>query len=383
MFTKKNFNKDNFDEDLVSAVGNRLSNGEYTDAIIAGTKYLTDILREKGGAEGDGASLVGQVLGGNAPKLPINKLQTVSEKDEQKGIEQLLRGFYTGIRNPRTHEITLDTEGFAIRILIMIDTILIYLKREVEDFDVFSFVDRIYDPHFVASPDYAEALISQVPSDKLIDVFQTAFARRSEGKANDIKYAFMAMYQVLPEESLTPVIECIGKVLRTETDTAEIANLFRLLKPNAWQLLQSDVKMRMENMIIEECKKGSYDIYSGMVKGALGSWGNTFGRYFSRKTDLGNALISRLMSDWYTQNYVAKYFIYALPAIISEDSQLEKLAENLAYAALSNKAKLVRTELLEACENYPTKLKDILKVAIQERKDNDAEYAEKILNILS
>ena len=339
--------------------------------------------REKSHTEGDGAQLVGQVLGGTAPKLPINNLQTVSEKDEQKGIEQMLRGFYIGIRNPRTHEITQDTEEFCIRIMIMIDTILQYLNREVEEFDISGFVDRIYDPHFVASEEYAEALVAQVPNNKLIDVFMAAFERRAEGKAKEIKFAFRAMYQLFPEGDLSTAIECIGNSLRGATDTTEIANLFRLMKPKAWQLLQDDVKMRIENMIIEDCKKGRYDIYSGIEKGSLGTWGNTFGRHFSRRKDLGNALISRLENDWYTQNYVAKYYIYSLPAIIYVDSQLGELAENLAYAALSNKAKLVRSELLEACENYPSKLKELLKVAIQERKHNDPEYAEKILNLLS
>jgi len=122
MFTKNNFNKENFDDGLVDAIGNRITNSEYTDSILAGTKYLTQVLRNKGTCEGDGSQLVGQVLGGGAPKFPINSLQTVSEKDEQKGLEQLLRGYYVGIRNPRTHEITEDTEEFCIRIMILIDT---------------------------------------------------------------------------------------------------------------------------------------------------------------------------------------------------------------------------------------------------------------------
>jgi len=383
MFTKDIFIAEHFDEGLISSVGNRINNGEYTDAILAGTKYLTDVLREKGNSEGDGAQLVGQVLGGAAPKLPINSLQTVSEKDEQKGLEQLLRGYYIAVRNPRTHEITEDTEDFCIRIMVMIDTILQYLNREIEEFDISGFVDRIYDPHFVASEEYAEALISQVPTNKLKDVFLCAFDRRAEGRIKDVKFAFHAIYQLFPEEDLTAAIECMGESLRTTTEPAEIANLFRLLKPNAWQLLQSDVKMRIENMVIESCKAGRHDIYSGIEKGSLGTWGNTLGRYFSRREDLGDALISRLESDWYTQNYVAEHYMYSLPAIITSDEQLISLAENLAYAALSNKAKLVRSKLLEVSTNYPLKLKELLKVSVQERKHNDSEYAEEIMKLLS
>ncbi|WP_373032393.1 TIGR02391 family protein [Sulfurovum sp.] len=383
MFIKDNFNEENFDQGLVAAVGQRITNGEYTDAILAGTKYLTDMLREKSSSEGDGAQLVGQVLGGHTPKLPLNSLQTVSEKDEQKGIEQLLRGYYIGIRNPRTHEITQDTEEFCIRIMILIDTMLQYINREVEEFDVPDFVNRIYDPHFVASKEYAETLISQVPNDKLIEVFKYAFDRRDDGRIKDIKFAFTAIYQLLPEDDLKSAIECVGESLRVATDNSKIAELFRLLKPSAWQYLQNDVKMRIENMVIESAKVGRYDIYSGIEKGSIGTWGNTFGKYFSRKDDLVAVLLSRLTSDWYTQNYVGEYFMYSLPAMITRDEQMELLAENLSYAALSNQAKIVRSQLLEVCENYPAHLKKLLKVSVQERKNNDSEYAEELLDLLT
>lgn len=67
MFKKQNFNEYNFDKNLVAAVGSRLEYNLYTDAILQGTKHLTQLLRDKGGCEGDGASLVGQVLGGPPP----------------------------------------------------------------------------------------------------------------------------------------------------------------------------------------------------------------------------------------------------------------------------------------------------------------------------
>ena len=144
MFSKEQFTDENFDKGLVTSVGDRLQNGMYTDAVLAGGKYLTKILREKGNVSSDGIQLAGEVLGGNAPLLRLNKLQTQSEKDEQKGIHQIVMGIYTGIRNPRTHDKIEDSEEYCIRVLILIDTILQYLNREVEAFDVSALVNRIY-----------------------------------------------------------------------------------------------------------------------------------------------------------------------------------------------------------------------------------------------
>ena len=62
--------------------------------------YLCNVLRDKTGVEGDGKSLVGQALGGDSPRLRINKLQSKTKRKEQQRIESTFRGMYQAIRNP-------------------------------------------------------------------------------------------------------------------------------------------------------------------------------------------------------------------------------------------------------------------------------------------
>lgn len=81
----------------------------YSNTITDAVHYLSELIREKAGVDGDGSSLIGQAFGGDNPKLQINRLQTESEKNEQKGFQELLRGIYTGIRNPRSHGHRIDT----------------------------------------------------------------------------------------------------------------------------------------------------------------------------------------------------------------------------------------------------------------------------------
>ena len=80
----------------MAAVGDRLHTGMYTDAVLAGGKYLTKVLRDKGQVNSDGVQLAGEVLGGNAPLLRINKLQTQSVKYDLKCIHHIVMGFFTG-----------------------------------------------------------------------------------------------------------------------------------------------------------------------------------------------------------------------------------------------------------------------------------------------
>jgi len=325
--------------------------------------------------------LVGQALGGNAPQFRLNSLQTNSEKDEQKGIEQLLRGLYIGIRNPRTHEVMEDTEDFAIRVLVLVDIALKYLQREAEEFDVEALVNRIYEPHFVPSTEYAQSLMADVPTTHLVPVFDEAFRRREEGKAEKIRYAFLALYQLMSEDQQAQAVQTAGVALREEVEPARIAEIFRLLKPERWPMLQDDVRIRMENLIIDECRQGTYDIYRSLANHGLGSWGNHFGRYFDRKGELAEVLVQKLTPNWYTQNYVGKFYMSVLPVIITGELVTEA-AHGLAYAAVSNNAIEVRNQLLKVAPNYPEAWRDALRVATQEHTESDPEYVEKLLKSL-
>ena len=86
---------------------------DYRNSIINAMHVLTKILREKADSDLDGHKLAGEALGGKNPKLKVNRFQTQSEIDEQEGFTQIVMGLYRGIRNPRSHEIVLDTKNDA------------------------------------------------------------------------------------------------------------------------------------------------------------------------------------------------------------------------------------------------------------------------------
>lgn len=368
--------------EIVQAVGNRLETGQYTDAILAATRLLTRVLREKSGAEGDGAQLVGQALGGNSPLIRLNNLQTQSERDEQKGYESLIRGFYVGIRNFRTHEEVQDEENFCIRALIMIDTFLCVLNRDVEEFNIQEFADKIFDPYFTDSNDYAEELVSRIPDKYILKVFDEAFKRRGDGDTSKLRFAFAAMYQKIPSANLTDIVSNFDDALRNQTDEGVIADIFRLMKPELWVILDDYVNQRMENMIIESVKKGHYDYYQGLIHGSMGTWANTFGRYFKRRKELSESIISSLLRDWYSQNYVAQYLFFSMPSIITEPNLISQAVDNLAYAAIGNNAKGVRSKILKTFQNFPDEWKNYMKVFIQQRQYSDPDFAKKVLTLL-
>jgi uncharacterized protein (TIGR02391 family) len=76
----------------------------YFHAVMEAMKSVADKLRVQTGLTDDGATLVDRALAGDPPMLAINPLRTASEKSEQKGFANLLRGAFGMFRNTTAHE---------------------------------------------------------------------------------------------------------------------------------------------------------------------------------------------------------------------------------------------------------------------------------------
>ena len=76
----------------------------YFHAALEATKSIADKLRMKSGLTEDGAKLVDITLCGFAPRLAINDLLTDSQRSEQNGFANLVKGTFGMFRNPTAHE---------------------------------------------------------------------------------------------------------------------------------------------------------------------------------------------------------------------------------------------------------------------------------------
>jgi uncharacterized protein (TIGR02391 family) len=83
----------------------RLQNN-YFHAVFEATKSVADKIQSLSGLTGDSAVLVDQAFGlGDAgmPFLALNSLQTETERDEQKGLMNLIKGMFGAFRNVTAH----------------------------------------------------------------------------------------------------------------------------------------------------------------------------------------------------------------------------------------------------------------------------------------
>lgn len=374
-------------EVLKKEVLSRVHSGNYTDAILAAVKCLTEELRARSGIDDDGVSLVGKALGGKSPLIRINRLSNISEKDEQEGLQHLCRGVYLAIRNPRTHSIHYeDSEDFCVRVVLLVDTLLSYLSRQITDYDVASFISRVKDPYFVQQEDYAKALVSEIPQSHLIVAFEALFKEKQYLEAKTLFLICKALYQRMERAELERIAEIVGNELRQEDEEGRLIKLFHLIKPDMWLMLPTDVRHRAENIIIKSCNSGQYDDSFGRMffgdRGNLGTFASRFGRYFENRVALVEAISDRLSTDWYSQNYIGYYFLSSLPSFVLEEEEIEKVSEGLAYAAITNDARTLKSFLVAAIEKYPNTWHEPLKKAFLKRRYDDPEYTDKLIDLL-
>jgi uncharacterized protein (TIGR02391 family) len=75
----------------------------YFHAILEATKGVADKLRGRTGLADDGAALVDRSLAGELPLLVINPFLTETDKSEQRGFANIVKGLFGMFRNPTAH----------------------------------------------------------------------------------------------------------------------------------------------------------------------------------------------------------------------------------------------------------------------------------------
>ena len=201
---------------LWEAVRESFEARRFSGAVLDAVHFLSDTIRERTGLESDGVQLIGAAFGGGSPKLKVNRFQTESEQNVQKGIESLLRGVYQAIRNPRSHSVMNDVERDAVAIIIFLDYLLRIVDEAVAPFSLSNFVGKILDPDFVPSERYAKLLVDEIPENRRLAVCREVFARRGDADRDNLNVFF----------------RCILPLMKAEETEEFFALLFRRASPD-------------------------------------------------------------------------------------------------------------------------------------------------------
>lgn len=320
--------------ELWQAVRRSYESQAWSNAILDSIHYLSDALRAKTGLQSDGTTLVGQALGGKTPKLRLNRLQTESETNVQAGVEQLLRGLYQAVRNPRSHERLEDTQVDADTLIVFVGYLLKLIGHARSAFSVDECVGRIVEENFVPSDRYAALLVEEIPTRQLLQVALTVYQRKSEGNSPQLRYFFNAIIPKLAQEEVQELFDAISAELRESDDEGALRPMLQLLDPGYWPRIDEVARLRSENRLIRNLQDGRYVRKSNKcLAGALATWSRSFWPHFSLKREAIQVLIEKLRSaSVESQDYVLMYCFNSLDGLAGKPPPtLQRvLAERLA-----------------------------------------------------
>jgi hypothetical protein len=107
-------------------------------------------------------------------------------------------------------------------------------------------------------------------------------------------------------------------------------------------------------LVVNDILSGRFDIHHGGIKsGPLGTHATTLWRLFRDRGTLINNIWSMLDQNWWTQNYIGKYFMSSLPSLVETAEQRAYLIEGLSNAA-KNDARIVINNLEDLPRDWCT-----------------------------
>ena len=292
----------------------------YTDAIRDATFYLRDLIRERVDLDLDGVKLAHQAFGGDSPKLKINKLETVSEKDAQEGLHLMVWGLFLGIRNPRSHDKHSDTKADADAVILFVD----YLARQIgaasPSFALDEYVQRVFDDKFAVTERYATLLVNEIPPKKRFDVFYAVYrGMHDQGQNNAIRLFFRILLPLLTPSEREQAYKLVSAELATADESRMIQNL-SVLPPTDWGSVAELSRLRVEAAAVASVRRGDNTTGKG---GVLGTWATGLFPSFSLKNELVRAVCDRLNTEKPGPcGYIYDYLLGPLPSLIDAPTPL-------------------------------------------------------------
>jgi uncharacterized protein (TIGR02391 family) len=350
---------------LWEAVAAPYEAGNYAHAILEGMHVITEVLREKSGLDGDGQTLVGGALGGENPKVRLNRLQTDTERNVQKGFEHILRGMYSAVRNPRSHESAIDIRENADAILYFVDYLLMSLSASRAGFSTETFLQKVTDKDYVSGSDrYSELMAADVPQGRVGDVLVALFGARETTPLQDRGRLRDALLRRASDAQIESFLAVVSDTLASTENDGDIRAAFQMLTPELWPRLREVARLRVESKIVKMIRKGRLDENRKTAEW-LATWTRDFIKRFDTREDIATVLYLQL-SDENPANrrYVLGHFMPVLPDICLSEQEVARVVSAMARHTKAKDAEM-RTALMWYTKSFPAGWQKLLAEALK------------------
>lgn len=320
--------------ELWTAVRRSYESQAWSNAILDGIHHLSDVIRARTDLHSDGTALAGQAFGGKSPKLSLNKLQTETDKSIQAGVEQLLRGIYQAIRNPRSHGRVEDRQADADALLVFVNYVLGLIGHAKTSFSLEETVARVLDEDFVPNMRYAELLVEEIPARQRLQVGLETLGLRAQANPERLGFFFQTLLEKLSTEDRAEYFAALSRELRDSSGEDSLRMVLQILRPEQWPELSEVARLRSEHRLLKNFRGGLADIESGeCLSGGLATLAIPFWPHFTLKKEFMEAATDGLSASR------PEALAYALSFALDHLSSLADKPPGRLQAVIANRIK--------------------------------------------
>lgn len=369
-------NKDELYPDFWKSINLHYEKECYEDALKDACFYLIELIQNKSeNYDLDGEKLITNVFSEKNPKLLINKNQTISEQDEQRGFGFLVRGLICSIRNPLSHSKKIKyTKKEVDSILLFINNIIL---SKLEDTKEFGYVDNWFEFIFIDnandSEKYSNKILDNMGRREKMELMKKIVNNLDKINAKKYKYFINRLYDELPAKSKNETCVLLNRKLIRAQDDHYLRMFFSHFNPDIWERLDELVTVRIEEIVFNSIEQGRI-VFSPITNEetfvsscSLSTWACDWIKKFSNYNEIIECLINKL-DNVATGEFTLEYFYSAIceKEIIIKYSK--KIIEGLQNGKICYKRLLKKIFLLDNDPDY-----SIFKKYYDEFKENKKE----------
>ncbi len=326
-------NKDNILPDFWNAISLHYEKECYEDTLKDACFYLIDLIQNKSeNFDLDGEKLINNVFSEKNPKLLINKNQTISEQDEQRGFGYIIRGLICSIRNPLSHSKDIKYKKEEVdSILLFINN---YILSKIDDTKEFGYVDNWFDFIFIENSNdsvrYSNKILENISKKDKIDLAKEIIENLNLIKEGKYKYLINKLYDGLTTKSKNEICILLNRNLIKVNDDHYLRMFFNHFDKSIWSKLDDLITARIEEMVFKSIQSGrivfsDFEMKEILIEGAsLSTWVSDWIDVFSNKDEIISCLFNKL-------NYeeTGKYTLHYFTNILYDKELIMKYKDNI------------------------------------------------------
>ena len=330
-------------EILKESIKMHYDNKDYTEVVRDAILCLMSEIRKKSDLQNsDGVDLINKAFSEKNPIIKINKMQTETEKNKQKGVMNMSKGLVEYFRNPMSHSKQNYTKKVADAILVIVDEILL---EEISQSKSLNSIEELYleaiNDLSPSTSRYAKIFVNSIPNNKEYELLIELFNNRNELKKEKMIIVNELIKKITKEE-FDEYCSNIEKELYGQITEDSIINLLKFISDDVWINLSDFCKTEIEELVFEDINncKIYIDYYTNedeikVEKGNIFDNSLHIINNFSNKIDIYKIIYKKMDESKENEEifdyYIEKYFKLIINYIEPETDMIQYIENRLSY----------------------------------------------------